>query len=92
MNSSKAHRENLLNAWCCLQIRVAGGWTTGVEVRVYAQMPTADAIAQRAGFSSQNLYMILHLILDPTTMPEFRGMTRILWDEVEDMLSEMEEV
>lgn len=75
-----------------MQIRVAGGWATGCDVRFYAQMPTADALAQRAGFRSRDFYMVIHLILDPTILAEFQDMSMALFGNLEDTLAAMVEV
>ncbi|KAK9844298.1 hypothetical protein WJX74_000587 [Apatococcus lobatus] len=72
-------------------IRVAAGWSRGTDTRTYAQMPTAHAIAQRADFKNQDFYMVAHLILDPTTMPEFKEMTMSLWEKLDEELVAMKE-
>ena len=75
-----------------IQVRVAAGWSRGCDTRVYAQVPTADALAIRAGFRDQDRYLVTHLVLDPTQMSEFSAMALSVFQEVPALLAEMRQV
>lgn len=73
-------------------MQAAGGWGPQVVNKAYASMPAGDALANKAGFSSRDTVMVWHYILDPARIPEFQPMMEQLYQGVEAMLAELQQV
>ena len=73
-------------------MQVAGGWSQQTLNKVYAQLPAADGLAQRAGFTGRNTFMCYHMLLDPAAFTEDPAMVPSIFAGVEDLLPELQQV
>ena len=53
------------------------------------QLTSSKSLAQSAGFSDRQLYMLFHKLLDPTDVPELAEACRALWPHAEEDLELM---
>ena len=74
------------------EVKQGGGWGHEIWAQVYSQVASGDSLANRSGFTSRLTYMVLHMLLDPSEVSEFRAMTCSLFSDAEDMLSQVQQV
>lgn len=72
------------------ETKQSAGWGNEVWSKVYAQVASSNSVANRAGFTSRATYMVLHLILDPSQIEEFKEMVLSLFAEAEANLAKMQ--
>lgn len=63
-----------------------GEWQQTVLTGIYARLPGATKLAQFAGSGSKEHY--IEGLLDPSVMPEFKGMVQALCEDLPDLLEE----
>lgn len=74
------------------EVKQAGGWNKEVWNIIYAQVPTGDALAQRAGCPNRLAYAVFHLLLIAAQIQEFKPLVQRSFSMAEDMLAQMQEV
>ncbi len=65
-----------------------GDWHQIFLTEVYASLPGGTDLANFAGFGSREHYMIVEGLLDPSIMPEFKGIVQALCEDLPDLLEE----
>ena len=68
-----------------------GDWQQTVLTGVYARLPGGTDLAKFAGFGSRAHYMVVEGLLDPSLMPEFKGMVQALCEDLPELLEEHKE-
>ena len=84
--------EHAIHVRHLVLLQISGGWNQQTVVQVYAQMPTGDCLAQRGRFSNRNTAMFFHTLLDPSELPEFKGMVLSVFPEAEATLQQVQQV
>lgn len=74
------------------EISVVGGWDNSVKTQVYARLPTGKMLAILSGCPDRQGYIVLHTLLDPLALPEFRSMVEEVYPQVPDMLEKLSQV
>ncbi len=65
-----------------------GDWQQTVLTGVYARLPGGTDLAKFAGFGSRDHYMVVEGLLDPSLMPESKGMVQALCEDLPELLEE----
>ena len=66
------------------ELAAAGGWDGTTKLADYAQLPTQEILAMLAGFGGRKYYLIVHALLDPEQMEEFKTMVLAFYPGVRE--------